>query len=222
MLRLDKLLDRAERGCATFDAAALTQELRSMKRAVTRVTELVDNLLETSRMTVGQIPLEIEDVDLSPVARDVVDRLGPELARAGSRLTMHADQPVVGRWDPTRLEQIVANLLSNAIKYGASAPIEVRVGWAGQVARFEIQDHGIGIHPEQQERIFCRFERAAPVRHYAGLGVGLWTVRRLVEAHGGTVRVESESGAGARFTVELPPAPLSAATICSRESSAGC
>jgi signal transduction histidine kinase len=155
-------------------------------------------------MTVGHIPLEIENVDLSAVARDVVDHFRPELGEAGGRLTLQAVEPVVGRWDRTRLEQIVANLLSNAIKYGGNGPIEIRVGWAGKIARFEIQDHGIGIPREQQARIFERFERVAPVSNYGGFGTGLWIVRRLVEAHGGKVRVDSEPGAGARFTVELP------------------
>jgi PAS domain S-box-containing protein len=210
MLRLDGLLGRVESASATFEAEALAEELRAMKRVATRVTQLVDNLLDASRMTVGRVPLEIGEVDLSAVVRDVVDRLQPELARAGNRLTLDADGPVVGRWDHARLEQIVASLLSNAIKYGANAPIEIKLGWADDVARLEVRDHGIGVPREQQARIFDRFERAAPVRQYGGFGIGLWIVRRLVEAHGGTVRVESEPGAGARFTVELPRAPAAA------------
>jgi PAS domain S-box-containing protein len=206
MLRLDGLLARVENADATVKAGALAEELRAMKRAASRVTELVDTLLETSRMTVGRIPLEIEELNLSAVVRDVVDRMRPELARGCCGLTLQADDPVVGRWDRTRLEQIFGNLVSNAIKYGARAPIEIRVGWAGDAARFVIQDHGIGIPREQHARIFERFERATPARHYGGFGIGLWIVRRLVEAHGGTVRVESDPGDGACFTVELPPA----------------
>jgi signal transduction histidine kinase len=187
-----------------FEGPALAEQLRAMKRAASRVIRLVDNLLEVSRLTVGRIPLEIEDVDLSAVVREVVDRMRPELVRAGCALRLHADEPVVGRWDRTRLDQVVANLLSNAIKYGASAPVELRVESAGEMARFEIQDHGIGIPPEQQARIFERFERAAPVRQYGGFGIGLWIVRKLVEAQGGTIGVQSEPGRGARFIVGLP------------------
>jgi PAS domain S-box-containing protein len=217
MLRLERLLGKAENARESLDPRVLAEELRAIKCVATRVTQLVDNLLETSRMTVGRIPLEVEEVDLSAVVRDVVDRERPELARARSPLTLSAEGPVVGRWDPTRLELIIGNVLSNAIKYGANAPIEIRVGWAGEVARFEIQDHGIGIPLEQQARIFDRFERAAPVRHYGGFGLGLWIVRRLVEAHGGTVRVESQPGAGARFTIELPPAPAAAQAVTNAE-----
>jgi PAS domain S-box-containing protein len=206
MLRLDGLLGRVGSAGAACDAGALAEELRAMKRVATRVTQLVDNLLEASRMTVGRIPLQIEQLDLSLVVRDVIDRMRPELTRGGCELTLQAEKPVVGRWDRTRLEQIVGNLVSNAVKYGARAPIAIRVGWVGNAACFEIQDHGIGIPHEQHARIFERFERAAPARHYGGFGIGLWIVHQLVEAHGGRVRVESDPGDGACFTVELPPA----------------
>ncbi|HEX8793779.1 MAG TPA: ATP-binding protein [Polyangiaceae bacterium] len=207
MLRLDGLLNRTERNAvSTLDVESFAEELRAMKRVASRVTQLVDNLLEASRMTVGRIPLEIEDVDLSTVVREVVDRMRPQLARAECQLTLKASDGVVGRWDRARIDQIVSNLLSNAIKYGAHAPIEIEVASTGEVGSVEIRDHGIGIPREQQERIFERFERAAPVRHYGGFGIGLWIVRKLVEAHGGTVQVESVPGVGSRFTVELPRA----------------
>jgi signal transduction histidine kinase len=115
--------------------------------------------------------------------------------------------PVIGTWDRQRLEQVVHTLLSNAMKFGAGSPIEVTIESSDGVARLAMQDHGIGIAPEDQERIFRQFERAVSVRHYGGFGVGLWIARQIVEAHGGTIRVESESGAGARFIVELPKKP---------------
>lgn len=102
------------------------------------------------------------------------------------------------------MEQVVTNLVSNAAKYGAGRPIELRVDGDGETARLVVRDQGIGIAPEDQARIFERFERAAPSRHYRGLGVGLYIARQIVEAHGGSIRVASAPGAGSTFTVELP------------------
>lgn len=102
---------------------------------------------------------------------------------------------------------LASNLLSNAVKFGAGKPIEISIEQAQGRARLEVKDHGIGIAPERRERIFERFERAVSARHYGGLGLGLDICRRIVEAHGGSIRVESELGHGAKFTVELPCVP---------------
>jgi signal transduction histidine kinase len=110
----------------------------------------------------------------------------------------------VGRWDKARIEQVVANLLSNAIKYGAGKPIEITVEADGTTARLTVADHGIGIAPDRVPRIFERFERAVSSLHYSGLGLGLYIVRRVLDALGGSVRVQSAAGEGATFIVELP------------------
>jgi signal transduction histidine kinase len=103
-----------------------------------------------------------------------------------------------------RLEQVVGNLLSNAIKYGAGHPIEVAVSRNAHTAKLAITDHGIGISPEDQARLFNRFERAVSIKSFGGLGLGLYITRQIVTAHGGTIRVDSQPGAGATFLVELP------------------
>jgi signal transduction histidine kinase len=112
---------------------------------------------------------------------------------------------VVGSWDRGRLEQVVTNLLSNAVKYGDCKPIDLAVEAAddGQ-ARLVVRDHGLGIAAHDQARIFERFERAASSRHFGGIGLGLWIVRQIVIALGGSVSVESELGSGSTFTVTLP------------------
>jgi signal transduction histidine kinase len=103
------------------------------------------------------------------------------------------------------MEQVIENILGNAIKYGSGQPIEIEVAADGESALFRVTDHGIGIPKESQGRIFERFERVAPVEHFGGFGLGLWIVRQIVEAHGGTITVESDGGdQGAVFTVRLP------------------
>jgi signal transduction histidine kinase len=115
-----------------------------------------------------------------------------------------ADVAAAGHWDRLRLEQVISNLLSNAAKYGAGHPVEVAVEADGERARLREKDGGIGIAPEDQARIFERFERASGVGHIHGLGLGLWITRQIVEAHGGSIRVESAVGQGSTFVVELP------------------
>jgi signal transduction histidine kinase len=119
---------------------------------------------------------------------------------------VHADDPCVGRWDRLRLDQIVTNLLSNALKYGPGKPIEIRLQSHDSAAVLAVRDEGIGIPPEDQARIFERFERAVSPRHFGGLGLGLWIVKQIVTAMGGTISVRSEAGNGSEFTVVLPSA----------------
>ncbi len=185
---------------------ALGPRIMTSERQVERLTALINSLLDISRITAGRLDLDLEPVDLAAVVRDAAARFREDLARAGCSLEIQADGPCVGEWDRVRLEQVVTNLLSNAAKYGSSRPVEVRVSGDGTTAVLSIRDHGIGIPPEHQARIFERFERAVSDRHYGGLGLGLWIVRQIVEGLGGSIRVESAAGEGSTFTVRLPKA----------------
>ena len=113
----------------------------------------------------------------------------------------------MGRWDRLTLEQIVSNLLSNAIKYGSGRPIEIDVRESDGAVRVAVRDRGIGIAKEDLTRIFGRFERGVSLRHYGGLGLGLFIARQLAEAHGGTIVAQSQPGAGSTFTLMLPCQP---------------
>ena len=176
-------------------------------RNVLRLSNLVNELLDISRITAGRLKLERTPLDLSDAVQTVVARHADELSKNGCEMRLQTDQGVQGIWDSMRVEQITTNLLTNALKYGKGKPIEVKVERGQGVARLIVRDHGIGIPAEDQQRIFQRFERAVSSRHFGGLGFGLWIARQLVDAHGGTIRVTSESGAGATFEVELPLHP---------------
>jgi PAS domain S-box-containing protein len=182
----------------------LANALRSAERSSRRLGKLVDALLDVSRIQAGKLALEREELDLAQLARDTAASLEKELTRAGCALTVSADARVVGRWDRGRLEQVITNLLTNTIKYAAGKPVELSVVREGGLARLSVRDQGIGIASDELNRIFGRFERAVPERHYGGLGLGLYIVRRILEAHGGTIRVESQLGVGSIFIAELP------------------
>jgi PAS domain S-box-containing protein len=190
-----------------LDRERIIERLARIDAAAERLQRMIDRLLDVSRVTLGRMKLDIEEVDLVELARDVCSRLGPEAERAATPISLHTDGPVVGRWDRLRIEQVVMNLVSNAIKYGEAKPITVTVSPHDRAAHLVVRDHGLGIAKESQERIFERFERIAPVRHHAsGFGLGLWIARQIVEAHGGTITVDSRPGEGSAFTVDLPVA----------------
>ncbi len=170
----------------------------------TRLARLVDSLLDVTRISSGQLLLEPAPNDLAVLVREVAASFEDELAGAGSSLDLDVPGPVVGLWDRSRMEQVVTNLLSNAIRYGSGRPVAVALSCDAGKARLEVRDQGIGISPADQEHIFERFRRAVPAGQFGGLGLGLYIVREIVRAAGGTVCVESAPGAGSTFVVELP------------------
>jgi PAS domain S-box-containing protein len=186
------------------DEPAQRSRLDAAARQAARLGTLVDRLLDVSRIASGRLELHREELDLRAVVERLVDGAREDGARMGCALVLSAPAPVRGWFDRARLQQVVGNLLTNATKYGAGKPVEVSVEAAGDAARITVRDHGIGISPGAQRRIFDRFERAVSVRHYGGLGLGLYIARHVVEAHGGRIAVESGAGQGASFTVELP------------------
>jgi PAS domain S-box-containing protein len=189
-------------------------KLQTAYRQTERLTRLIGELMDVSRITAGRLRLELEEVDLAGVVREVVSRSGEEAARAHSSVEISAATPVVGMWDRIRVEQVVANLLTNAFKFAGGKPIEITVEERGRIGRLVVTDHGIGIAPEDAERIFQRYEQAISSRAFGGLGLGLYIARQIVEAHGGTIRVESQPGAGSTFTIELPKGAASEGDAC--------
>ncbi|MHB1560245.1 MAG: sensor histidine kinase [Isosphaeraceae bacterium] len=182
----------------------VTQHLEVGDRQIGRLARLIDNMLDVARIAHGRIELEFERLDLSELAQQVVTRFAEQAGSSGAMVTAELSGPVVGRFDRLKIEQVLANLLSNAIKYGEGKPIRVRVRGEADTAVFEVEDQGAGIAPEDRERIFDRFERASSGHRQASLGLGLYIVRSLVEAHGGAIEIRSEPGRGSTFIVTIP------------------
>jgi PAS domain S-box-containing protein len=194
----------------SFSGERVQAKCDMLIRQVDRLTLLINDLIEVGRITSGQLSLSRAQVDLADVVRLVVARSQEAIARSGSALALHA-APAPGTWDRLLLETVVSHLLSNALKFGEGRPIdiEVRTVPAPERAVLSVRDRGIGISAEDQRRIFDRFERAVSERNFGGFGIGLWVARQAVEAHGGTIAVQSD-GAGSTFTVELPVHPAAA------------
>ncbi|HET9196411.1 MAG TPA: ATP-binding protein [Vicinamibacterales bacterium] len=206
-LQIQMLLQPPRRSPQTvLSREQMKPKLEMAFKQIERLTRLIEELMDVSRITAGRLRLQLEQVDLAAVVRDVVGRLGEEASRTHSSVEVSAAGPVVGMWDPIRVEQVVTNLLTNAFKFGSGKPIEITVEERGPSGRLVIVDHGIGIPPDAVERIFGRYEQVASSRSAGGLGLGLYIARQIIEAHGGTIRVESQPGAGSTFIVELPTA----------------
>jgi PAS domain S-box-containing protein len=181
-----------------------TERLGGAVRQTRRLTQLVDRLLDVSRIAQGRVEIRPETFDIAVLVRQVAEDFREPAVQARSPLQLHLAEQVHGTWDRLRIEEVLVNLLSNAVKYGAGKPIVVTLDAASDTVRLAVADQGIGIAPEDVGRIFGRFQRAAPIRNYGGMGLGLFITRHIVEAHGGTISVVSKVGEGATFVVELP------------------
>jgi signal transduction histidine kinase len=201
-LHIQWLIRQARRTVPSEAQAAIFDQIDAANRQVTRLTKLIDNLLDVSRLTNRKLQYEFADVDLAAIVADTVARFAADKERP--EIHVSAPAPVIGHWDALRLEQVLSNLLTNAIRYGGGAPIEVRLETGGDRAILSVEDRGIGISAEDLPRIFDRFEQATSARRVGGLGLGLYIVRQIVEAHGGEVGVVTEPGKGSTFTVSLP------------------
>ncbi|BDG08763.1 sensor histidine kinase [Anaeromyxobacter paludicola] len=188
------------------DRTVLLDRVKSAERQTDRLARLIEKLLDISRITAGKLVLQLEELDLAAVTGEVVARA---LEETRGEVPIHCalEGDLVATCDRLRLDQVVTNLVSNALKYGGGKPVDVRLRREGERARLTVRDHGIGIAPSDQERIFGRFERAVTGHHYGGLGLGLWIVRQIVDALDGKIAVESTPGGGSTFTVLLPLAP---------------
>ena len=180
----------------------LEAKLEVIERQVRRLGKLVTDLLDVARIRTGRFEVHRERFELAELVEEALGRFGD--GHEVPEVSVAATGPAVGNWDRFRLEQVILNLLGNAVKYGAGKPIDVRIEPGPARVRFSVRDRGIGIAPEKQAVVFERFARAVSDRHYGGLGLGLYIVREIVHAHGGTVGVESVPGEGSTFTVELP------------------
>ena len=196
-------------GVAPLDEK-LTKKVDRARKIGDRLANLIDALLDVSRIATGRLKLNLDVFDLAEAVREVSDRLRSSAEEARCPLTVLVDGSIEGRWDRLRVEQVLTNLISNSIKYAPGSPIEVTAAADGACAVLDVRDKGPGVPESDLLRIFDRFERSSSTRHYGGMGLGLYVARQIAEAHGGSIAAENLPGGGVGFTVRLPLSPSSA------------
>jgi signal transduction histidine kinase len=184
--------------------------VQRMRHAASRMQTLIDDLLAYSRVTTRAQPFV--EFALDQVLDEVLGDLETAVEAAGARIDRRPLPRLVG--DPVQLRQVLQNLLSNALKFrAADRPCVVRVRGdeflrdGGRWVRIEVEDEGIGFDPRYREKIFAPFHRLHGRSEYAGTGIGLAIVRKIVERHGGRIEARGIPGTGATFTIELPADP---------------
>jgi signal transduction histidine kinase len=179
--------------------------LAAALRQLERVEALVEELLDLTRIRSGRLTLRVRTVDLSELARSACERLRAVLARTGNALEVEAPEQVLVACDPGRVEQVIVNLLVNASRHAPGTRVRVRAAREEDRAVLAVEDEGPGIPPEARERVFAAYEKVQPGRGH-GLGLGLYIVRQILEAHGGRIEAGAGAAGGARFTAVLPVA----------------
>lgn len=185
-------------------SSEVVHSLDNCLRQTNSLSKLIDDLLDVTRIQSGKMPLDLKDLNLSDLIKDVVSRFSDSLANAGCTVNLHLDDNITGHWDAVRLEQVIVNIVSNAIKYAPGKPIDISSQVSEGNAVFSIQDYGCGIKKEDHIEVFDKFTRVNIDKNVGGLGLGLYIVNRIIEAHKGTISLESEPGMGAKFTICLP------------------
>lgn len=173
-------------------------------KQVKRFSHLINDLLDVSKINSGKLKLQFEEVDVVDVISSSISHFKAELEKNGCQVSFDSEEKIIGQWDRLRLEQVFTNLISNAIKYGAGKPIRFEVHQHDHHVIITVHDEGMGIAKEDHDKIFERFVRAVPLDHIGGLGLGLFITKQIIEAHGGSIKVESDKGKGANFILELP------------------
>ena len=172
-----------------------------------QMLNLLNDLLDVSAIESGKFELNITPKDLTLPVRERVRLMALNAKPKNIEIVTQAPAPVIGLFDPERINQVIDNLLSNAVKFSPpGSRIHVNVQTLSGKAEFSVTDHGPGVGPEDIKRLFGEFQKltARPTGGEKSTGLGLAIVKRIIDAHGGEIRVTSELGVGTTFTVTLP------------------
>lgn len=178
--------------------------IETTEHQIARLERLVDDMLDISRIENGKLKLQYEKFDLGDLVKKTYQTFSEEFKNAKCPVELDIKDGVVGQWDKYRIEQAIINLFTNAIKYGSNCNVKITVKEEEEAAVLMVKDEGMGIAPDDQNRIFQRFERAVKGGNISGLGLGLFITKEILELQGGNISVKSAVGVGSTFIVKLP------------------
>jgi signal transduction histidine kinase len=202
-LRLhSQVFQRQRRRGESCDPQRVERLLEEVDRQTLRLGRLINDMLDISRIRSGKLVLVRESFSLSLLMRDCLEQQQEHFKPEQVNYFIEEDLWYFG--DRMRIGQVISNILNNAARYGEGKPVEVKLQQRKNKTMLVISDQGRGIRPEDQKRIFHRFQRAIPAREVSGLGLGLYIAKSIVDAHGGKISLKSEVGHGSQFTVEFP------------------
>jgi len=206
-------LTLAQKLAERYDATDVIERLQRARSSLDRFVEHATVLLDATRMQTSEVRLSPSDLDLAQLVQELVASKTDEATFYGTVLAARTPASLAFRCDRVAIERVLSNLILNAFKHASSGQVVVELNQpADRVAELIVRDDGCGISELHRQRMFNKFEQLArPESARAGLGLGLWIVRRLVEAHGGTVAIDSAPGAGTVFTVRIAELPQSKA-----------
>jgi PAS domain S-box-containing protein len=195
-----QLLHRLSRD--SLGGSQIQEIIEKSRTQLNRLRTLIDRLLDVTSIRNGTFELHRERFDLAALVREVVSRFNTEPCTLP--ISLNLEPAIAGAWDRLRIDQALTNLLSNAVKYGGGKPVGVKAELKDDHAAITVEDHGIGMAAAEMDKIFDRSGPVSRKSHAQGLGLGLWITKRIVEAHGGTIKVRSKLGDGSAFTLMLP------------------
>ncbi len=208
-----QLLLRTSSGSQAESTAKQMKLAVFLERQLLRINELVEEMLDTSRIDLQKLSLKFEPHDLSGLVRDICERFKPQFAETGNRLSLEIEDAVKATFDSYRIEQVLTNLLTNAMKYAPGSEVRVSLRRCGAEVEISVHDHGPGVPAEDARRIFGRFERGVNPGLVSGLGIGLFISHAIVSAHRGRIQVDPSATTGARFVVNFPMEPHAASAM---------
>ncbi|MET0379208.1 MAG: hybrid sensor histidine kinase/response regulator [Spongiibacteraceae bacterium] len=187
-----------------FTPEKLMAMVDSDERQLNRLVRLINDMTDVSRIRTGQLSMRASEVNLATLVQRSVEQFESQIKLANCSARLHFSGDVKAEADEFRIEQAFINLLTNAIRHCNAKPIDIFLEDQGDQVSIEVRDCGLGIEPEDQQRIFQLFERGSRERKGSGLGLGLFIANQIVTAHGGQLSVSSSPGEGSSFRLLLP------------------